>query len=583
MRSGDGTAKKKAPFVKLRKNMDDVVLIIHRDDIGLAKVLVQKFTSYRTFVFDPVLVDEVEAGGFQGIEALVWKDAPAYIDLYNLAHKSADALEAELDLVIRDLLPEISIRSWQHLRWYYFFNITQWYSSLWREVSPRLENYKLHVFVNQQPLLYYFNSFVPASLLVQVADSCNLKVTSYNYGKKEAVGNVVPDLSGVAVEEDRDFLLIHIPTCFYDIGHFNKEFELSQKARVNISSPLFDLPVSAHRNITLAPMERVQGLPSEWIRNIVIPFAQRINAVLSARIPEILKCPLYAAEQIDYACAHYVSQLFTFLKLQTHFGTAKPSKIVISDHDTGFHGPLVSFAQLHHIPVVTLPHSKVSYDVRYAYENISSLTHCIQGDEIQNSEGVIVRHFPISYPTQEPAPLISPRKLEKIGILLNGISVNGVHFCTYRAYVQGLRQLLDWCSLHNVEVEIRGKPTYTMSYLLRKELALEEAIIPSPFLKSLSDFVKGCDVCLMYDAPTSAALEILAQCVPILNPLTVELTKSQSVGTSHFLVPRESIEQTLEHLTQFKQNAESLTEFVQEQQAKFTQLLETAKPLSSYL
>ncbi len=557
-------------------------MLLSEYDIPPAKNLSNSLENYVVHIYDPILVDKAKKHGIRNIKFVTWDRISSYKEACDEAHSNAGALENEVDSALGDLGFDLSISSWQHLNWYYFFIQTSWYLEMWEGVLGDLSEHRLHVFVCDRPQQYYFDSFLPSLLLIKCALERSINIITYVRALVSNESGVVPDLSGISTEVNGGYLLVHIPTCFYDVTHFNQELTATGKRVVNIESPLFNVDAYAHTNIALAPLGSVELLRPEIIAEVIVPFADRIKKVLLRRLRCLLGVDRYVEEQSDYAAAHYVRQLFTFLKLKEYFASARPEKLIISDHDTGFHGPLVSFAKLYDIPVVTLPHSKVTYDVRYRYEKIVSLTHAIQGADIKGGSGQSVPSFQISFPAHPDSRVPEVRDFSKIGILLNAVSLNGVLLCNYASYIEGLRELFKCCFSIGIPFEVRNKPGYSITSLMKKDLALADVNI-SPEGKSLAEFAAGCDLCLMFDSPTSAALEFLHRGIPILNPVTQDLAYCQSVGAHPDIVPRKVVKKIIEDLIGFSEDKQRLSGFAALQKRRFIERMQKTKAARSYM
>ena len=563
--------------------MKDVLVILNKEDLPSAKVLAGRLENYCVNVYDPILVDLAIDCGLKNVHFIEWPQSPCLKEISEEAHVSAEKIEGELDAALGDLTIDVSIVSWQHLQWYFFFLQVKWYQRLWAAFIGALRGSTLHIFVCEQPQQYYFNSFVPSLLLIRAARSEGVQFTAYAYGSRPDLSVLVPNIPDTEFENAEGAVLVHIPTCFYDIHHFNKEFAATGKKIINFKSILFDVPVAAHMHIEFVPIHQGRPPSGQIASEVIMPATARIKAILVPVMRSILALERCAENQADYVACRYLQQFFTFFKLKEQCVRSRPSKLVISDHDTGFHGPLFSFATLYRIPVFTLPHSKFTHDFRHRHENITALTHAIQGIEIHNGFARRVNRAPIAYPEEAGIQLPRPRELRKIGILLNAISLNGVLSSNYAKYVFGLREIDRFCKAQQLAFEVRGKPGYTISSVLQSAVGLEKATIPPPAAKGLLEFAAECDLCLMFGAPSSAMLDFLFLGVPVLNPITEELTQPQLAGTHPDLIPIESVPETLARIAVFQKDPGLLFQFAVSQNKKLFELLAEAKPVHSYI
>jgi hypothetical protein len=563
--------------------MRDVLVILNKEDLPSAKTLADRLDDYTVNIYDPILVDLATDCGLRNINFIEWAESPWFTEISQEAHLSAEKMESELAEALDDLPLGVSIVSWQHLQWYYFFLQVQWYQKMWVTLLGGISCSMLHVFVCDKPQLYYFNSFLPSLLLLREAQNQGIQFSAYSYGSRPDPDVLVPNILDTEFENAEGSVLVHIPTCFYDVHHFNRELEATGKKITNFRSILFDVPVTARRHIEFVPIQQGKPPSAQTVGEILTPATARIKAILLRTMQVVVGVGRFAENQADYVALRYLQQFFTFFRLKEQYAHSRPSKLVISDHDAGFHGPLFSLASHYGIPVVTLPHSKFTYDFRHRHENITSLTHAIQVTEIHNGYGRRVNRAPVAYP--EAARIGQPqlRELRKIGILLNAISLNGVLSSNYAKYVFGLREIDRFCRSQQLAFEVRGKLGYTISILLQSAVGLEKTTIPPPAGKTLLEFAAECELCLMFGAPTSAMLEFLSLGVPVLNPITEELTPTQLAGTHPDLIPIESVQETLARIAVFKKDPGMLLQFAVSQNKKLCDLLAEAKPMRSYI
>lgn len=563
--------------------MKNVIVIINAGDIPPAVEIAKELPSYIVYLFDPVLFDKIAASGLQNIELISWANCSFYHELDAEANAAAFALEAELNTAVRDIVPDISIAAWQHLNLYYLFMMIKWYSKLWDELGNRLEGTKTHIFICDNPATYYFNSFIPSLLLLWHMKSHNIEFSGYTYGVTADASSLVPDLSGRNEGGHIEQILTHLPTCFYDVNYFNQEISAAGNQIINIEARHFNIPVPAQKTLSLVNADDAFTSLPEPLRDTIEAFSQRVVETLGHCLTPYLVVGSYRERQVRHLSTLYRSQLLTYYQLNQYFEHSKPSKILLSDHDAGFHGPIISFAQKHFLPVLLLPHAKTIANIEFNYNNVIALTHPIQGRDIFDAGGRNVFNQQIAYPESFSSSNLISGSIKTISLLLNAISLNGIYYSRYAAYLNGIKKIVAWCKENDINLKIRCKPSYTIINILINEIGVDVAMLHQSANESMEQHVKNCDLCLMYDAPTSASLYFLNNSIAILNPIVEPLSLAEMTMVNTSVVPQESIDACMHRLNGFVSDPLSFFFFRSTQFRNYIHLFQHARPLRIYL
>ena len=203
--------------------MINTLVLLNPADLPAATQIAAQQAELRILVLDPSLVDRATTARIGPVEYMMWDSAPSYRDRADEAHRQSRLLGAALDAATEPLWPGLALGSWQHLSLYYLHMALQWHKSLFAELAPRLEGRKLLIPFTDQPQSYYFPSFVPALMLLLETQRRGLPFQAYTHSNKGEVVQRVPQLLGQRQKGERDFLLTHLPTCFYDAGYINNE------------------------------------------------------------------------------------------------------------------------------------------------------------------------------------------------------------------------------------------------------------------------------------------------------------------------------------------------------------------------
>lgn len=543
--------------------MAHILLVISSYDVAAARVPDGVGEDYRTWYFDPTLTD-VLAGSELRQPELVLPDAlPDYALIDPQARALAAALEEELMGEMAALLGEVSLRGWQALNLYYFFIGYLWYSQLWDALRERFAGHTLHLPVNDNPANFYWPSFMPALLLLERLQDWGMAAHASHYGERADESDIVPDLLG---RSERYDVLTHLPTCFYDAPYFAAELRAAGKRSINIEPKYWGVPMQPELQVKMLRVEHhhlaTHGLAS------VAPHGERLLHTLHRLLSPYIASHEYRARQALQLAKLYQSQLITLQLLERYFSANRPGKMLLSDHDAGFHGPLLCFAQRHHIPVLQLAHAKVSISSAFSADQLTALTHPMQGLPMLRADGRQLRRQALAYPELCSGDSAS-RPLRRVGLMLSGLSLSGVLSTGLAAYLDGLARIAHWCRAHGIELAIRNRPGQTMFQLIEERAGIPRALQQAGVACTLPQFVQGLDLCLMYDAPTSAAIECLRNQVPVLNPLAAPLCPAETLWSDERLMPRSDVAGALARLDLYRLDEDAFNQFRRRQFAAY--------------
>ena len=563
--------------------MENILIVLNVEDIPVARQVSASLESYKAYCFDPILLDRMIVAGLAHAELITWDNCVMYGALDAWAHNAAAELETELAAVAREVMPEVSIDCWQHLNLYYLFMAVKWYGVMWQALGSHFQGHKLHLFICNNPLAYYFNSFVPSVLLLNYATSNGIEFAGYTYGEKESITDVVMNLPGVRPASDEEFLLAHMPTCMYDIHYFNREMQASGKRIVNLDAKYFNMPVWGHETFPVARFaQMLPHLPPGFaarLPELRFQLLTKLDTLLRPHIPT----NHYRVRQCEHISEIYAAQIMSYGLLEQYFAQCLPSKLLTSDHDCDFHGPLISFAEHHHLPVLFVPHSKTTSDVFFKYKNITCHTHPIQGDVIVTPSGRLLSNPKINFPENFRFTTSMPGGIRKVALLLQVISLNGIYVTRYGPYIDGVKKMVAWCRKHQLAFSIRCKPSYSIIKLLSEETGVDGTSLIETANMPMAEYAEASDLCLMYDSPTSAEMEFLTRGIPVLNPIPKPLVNIESMVCNPQVVPRDTMDEMLRQATVFVNDPVSLEQFRRKQFRDYLNLFQNAQALRVFL
>lgn len=563
--------------------MTNVLLIADPGGVVAARHIGAGLADYTSYLFDAALGDAAADAGLRNVKLFSRLGGEPYHAMHRDAHAAARALETTLDAAQQRAGSNLSIAGWQHANLYYLFMTLNWYSGLWARMSSQIPAGNLFLFVHDRPADYYLPSFIPSMLLTSQLNKDGRSFTSYDLKDQDPIAYPIPDLQGSPPERGSGYLLTHLPTCFYDIDYFAAEIKATGRVCVNIEAKRWGVKFEAGQPVGLIDMHQVLPRLAPAALEQLTAFTHAIEGELDRCLQAHIEPPVYRARQVRHLVELYRSQWVTHAELQRCFADSVPDRLLLSDHDAGFHGPLIAFAEQRSLPVTLVPHSKTSVDHAFGYAGITSLTHPLQGKPIHDATGRLVPGGLLNYPETFASADVPSAGLRRISLLLTALSLSGIPFAPFDTYLEGIKIIHDWCRIHGVDLKIRCKPGFSIHGLLSVYLNLDVNQLADNTRVSMTEHLQGCDLCLMYDVPTTGALYLLRNAVPILNPL-ISRQSASCDGLLHTgVIAPQSLPETLGRLDVFHADAHALEAFRQQQFRAYVARFAAARPLRSYL
>ncbi len=562
--------------------MNNVIVVTNSEDIPAALSVAASLDDYAIYAFDPALLDKLANAKLKNIKFIDCSSHASSASIREWAKINAFEIECKLDIEVKELLPGISICSWQHLSLHQLFTVIRWYSNIWENAPSYFSDCIVHVLVNSRPAYHLTCSFIPSILLIQSLLEFGLGFRAYTYTGNPIETDVLPDI--FRDDDTCDFdILSHLPTCFYDYNYFNSELEASKKSILNITSRIWPVQVHATKTINVVPFDSVLNKLTGIMSNQLSNFAEKVTGILDKLLTPYISSPIYRSYQSQHLATTYKCQLATYLLLTKYFECKKPAKILLSNHDAGFLGPILAFSESNSIPVVMVTHSKIGYDLAFKGNNITHLTHPIQGDCVLDKSGKRVLNFSLAYPEEFNNTTNYPARIKKIGLLLNSISTYGVMGTSYDIYMDGIRKIHRWCVKNDLELAIRCRPGETIINALIMDIGVDLRNIENYLTMPMTEYAQGIDVCLMYDVPTTGQIDFLKRSIPILNPVPVDLPWFEAKFSNKNVIPRGNIDTILDTLDTFISDETNLFLFKNSQFGGYVNLFKNALPLRIFL
>jgi hypothetical protein len=163
------------------------------------------------------------------------------------------------------------------------------------------------------------------------------------------------------------------------------------------------------------------------------------------------------------------------------------------------------------------------------------------------------------------------------------MTLNGVPQAPTDVYVDGIARIAAWCRANDVNLEIRCKPSYSIVRILSAYVGADPARLEHNLRQTMEEYLRNCDLCLLYDAATTGALYFLRNSIPLLNPVVTAQTKAFLANVHPDVIVPQSVQVTLQRLEEFKSDPLAFYSFRAAQFHAYLSLFQKAQPLRVYL
>jgi len=566
------------------------IFALHRTDLAAAAQLAQQLLrsgaatqSPRVTVLDPVLQHQADMMGLPGVHLLRLPDTGVAADGTARALAATRLLCADTDAAMATLIPEARGAAWcsHWLKMLHFMVLA--YRSALPHLAQVLHGETINLLLPDTPQRYGFHSFMPGLVLHEGLRAAGLHTQLFANPLPAWDAPRLPDPQAQAAAGDVD-LLAHLPTCFYDSALFCSEVLASGRRALALPSQLFDAETPGLPRCAMVGDEVLAERLTATQRSGLDHALDAVGAALARGLSPLLDNPGKVQQQVLALVQGFRANALLFFALQARFGERPPATLLISNHDAGLHGGLLSFARRHRIRTVVVPHSKVFNFPLHSYgHDLLCLTHPLGRREVMDLDScrlpTALLDFakPLQVKPTEPVPLAT------LGVVLNSVSAGALCLLDLDAYLAGLAQLLAWCREHGVACRIRCRPTESSCQLLAAELGIAIEELHAHQQGSLVEFGAGCDLVLGYDVPTSGVFDLLNAGQPVMQALCRRLSPEEYRIVDDAVVPTLALPEALARLAVFRHEPLALWQFRREQLHQQWQAGLAARPLRAYL
>ncbi len=569
--------------------MADRILVLHRLDIAPAAQLAEQLTAQGgepplLTVLDPSLHTYAVISGTPSARLLNLRGGD--VDSCEAAARALSAarlISGEADELMSSLIPSARGAGW--LSFWFRTLHTAGYGcrSIAKQLAPHVANDTVHVLLPDVPHRYGYHSFVPGHVIQTGLRAAGQTPRLWMNPLPAQDAVHLPDPWSVPADMAPE-LLCCIPTCFHDAALFTAELQASGKAVLVLPSPVYDVPTDGLPRCAMVPSEQLADRLAPADLQALDTLLPSLVALLMRHLEPLLGSTGMAQRQAQAMAEGYRHNALLYLALQARFGAQPPHTLLISNHDVGLHGAMLSFARRNNLRTVMVPHAKIFNSVVPSYDqDVLCLTHPMQGGEVIDMDGCRMATGTLDFGRSLQLPAQAPKPLATLGIVLNAVSANTIVLLDMHVYMHGLQLLLAWCAARGVACRIRCRPNGSVLPMLSARFGLDADALAANQEGSLVDFAQGCDLVLGYDVPTSGAFDLLEQGLPVLQTLCRRLEPEQLRMADARIVPRLFIAETLRQLDSFVDDPLALWRYRRSQHAKLVAAGADAQPLRAWL
>lgn len=576
--------------------MIDRIFALHRVDLVMAGQLADQIAHEPgrarpiVTVIDPVMHHYAITQGQTDVQLMILPDLDLTVGGGSWSLAAAHTVSAAVDEELAKLVPQARGAGWLGHWLRQLHAIVFGFRQVGRALASRVAGERVHLLLPDLPHRYGYHSFVPALIVQEALRAAGHAPTLYKSPQPPWHATVLPDAlhddraAGVGCTAESVDLLCHLPTCVYDEALFANEVRASGRAALLLPSQLYDVAAEGlPRTRMETPQRLLDRLPADQ-RAALVAMLDRLGGVLAAHLAPLLGTAALVQSQVAAMVDACRDNALVFFMLEQRFAKQPPRTLLISNHDTGQHGGLLSFARRHGLQTLMLPHSKIfNHTLLSRGHDVTCLTHPVQGGEIHDLDGSRMPTGVLDFNDDLQVKAALPRPLATLGIVLNGLAATGICIVDLRLYLDGLAALRQWCLGHGVDCRIRCRPNESAATTVATDLGIPEALLLDCQQGSMIDFANGCDLVLGYDQPTSGTIEILRHGLPMMQALCRRLAPEEWRIVDAGIVPQLSVAAVLERLTAFHADPLALWQFRRRQVADFVAAGRDARPLRAWL
>lgn len=559
--------------------MSEVVTALHRFDLPAASGLAAQ-RGAKVFLVDPVLHGRALAAGVMDPQVHTRSSVDVARAAFSQAQASTRSLCRDLGQRLQAIAPAAIDGSWSAHRIFHLFWTLYGYERIWPEAVAQHEHGHWHVLLPQLAHTYGTHSFLPGLLLLKVLRERGIAHGAYSFECPGLDAYQLPDLRNLAPDAE---LLVHLPTCGHDAAYVATELKGCGLRTGVLSSQMYDVALEGQQASGLVDLSTVRELLGSASVARVQALEPVLKEVLLSHLQPHIVQPRFLHMQVQALWEALEVQALFHLWLEQHFGAQSPRQLLISNHDATVHGALTSFARQRQASITVLPHSRVhNVPIKTDGARPLCLHHGLQdGPSLDLADQVLpsgLLHYPGDW-VEAPAQ----GSLATLGLVLNGISANGMCCVDFERYVQGVGELRDWALQRGLGFKLRVRMVETPVALLAERLRLNMDELMLHAQGSLVDFGRGCDLCLGYDVPTSGLQDLVREGIAVMQGEFRPLARAEWSIVDERVMPRYSLPELMDRLAVLQSSQDEFRQFRLTQWRLARESQQGAQPLSAWL
>ncbi|MFN3305383.1 MAG: hypothetical protein ACK44A_16935 [Roseateles sp.] len=499
---------------------------------------------------------------------------------YAEAQVLARALCRDLGDVLARLAPGATGAGWSAHRIFHLLWTVLGYRRIWADVLGQHAHAHWHVMLPQQAHTYGVHSFIPGLMLINTLRERSVPHTAYTFDCPGLDAYQLPDLRRLPPELD---LIAHLPTCKYDAPHIADELRASGLRAAALTSQLYDAPLDGIPATGLVDLAVVRELLGAGACGHVEALQAPLSDVLRRHLLPWIAQPRFLELQVQALWEALEAQALLHLWLERHFAGRLPRQLLISNHDATVHGALTGFAEQHGIATFVLPHSRVhNMAIKIDGPAPRCLHHALQGSDCFDLADRLLPSGLLRFPGEWVAPP-DDGALRTLGLVLNGLSANGMCLVHFDDYVDSLRLWLDWARERGLALKLRVRVAETPVLLLAERLQMDAEVLMQGMQGSLIEFATGCDLTLGLDQPTSGLQDLVRMGMAAMQVELRPLARNEWSIVDERIVPRHGGVEARERLALLQANPTLFVRYRREQFEAARARAAAARPLRDWL
>lgn len=506
----------------------DAVLVLQRSDVVRIAAAPARFAGARLLFVDPGLLDDAAQRGLTRSLPYEFRRLDLGPDMQARAASEAISRATLVDLQLsaeRERLwgGEQVLTGWDVGLFFLALQRAAVARAIARAVSAGFTEQTIGLLRPSNPQQMYFDSFVSTDLVGQDPQRFSV-VDRYHdarWQRPDAYDQVLDARAmGALLSRGVISLVSHVPTCFYDRAWLAAEVARSHAYTLDLPSPFWDVPL--HRGAPLLVPRASLAAEAE-----VAEYGARVVRGLEPLLADLLPQQRAREEQITAWAARARWQALNFLQLRAAFASlpaaSRPAPgapaapagapdFLVADQDTGLNGPLFSIADRVGGAITVVPHSGHASMLLPHGRRTQVVERAGYGCAPRTLIGQAVPTRAVRFNQQarrRPAGVSPGARLQRVCLLLNSFSTEGLSHVDAHALAEFYRPLAALCAAEGAQLVLRPKPGAPALAVLAGALEVAPGELAGAVQQPLPALAESCELCLAWGEPTTGIAPFL--------------------------------------------------------------------------